>query len=33
MIFEKLTGIPGVFSTQIAYVSEERRPDSSKLFR
>ncbi|MGB7216583.1 MAG: Tol-Pal system beta propeller repeat protein TolB [Gammaproteobacteria bacterium] len=24
MIFEELTGIPGVFSTQIAYVSEER---------
>ena len=25
MIFEELTGIPGVFSTQIAYISEERR--------
>jgi TolB protein len=33
MIFQELTGIPGVFSTQIAYISEERRPDSSRLFR
>jgi len=33
MIFEKITGIPGVFSTQIAYVSEERRADNSKRFR
>jgi TolB protein len=33
MIFEELTGIPGVFSTQIAYISEERRPDGSRLFR
>ena len=33
MVFEELTGFPGVFSTQIAYVSEERRPDGSKLFR
>jgi TolB protein len=33
MIFERLTGIPGVFGTQIAYVSEERRPDNSKRFR
>ncbi len=33
MIFEKLTGIPGVFSTQVAYVSEERRTDGSKRFR
>jgi len=33
MIFERLTGIPGVFSTQIAYVSEERRADGSKRFR
>jgi TolB protein len=33
MIFERLTGIPGVFSTQIAYVSEERRPDGTKRFR
>ena len=33
MIFQELTGIPGVFSTQIAYISEERRPDNSKLFR
>jgi TolB protein len=33
MIFEKLVGIPGVFSTQIAYVSEEKRPDGGKRFR
>ena len=33
MVFEKLTGFPGVFSTQIAYVSESRQPDGSKLFR
>lgn len=33
MIFQQLTGIPGVFSTQIAYVSEERRADGSKRFR
>jgi len=33
MVFEKLTGFPGVFSTQIAYVSESRQSDGSKLFR
>ena len=33
MIFEELTGIPGVFSTQIAYISLERRTDGSKLYR
>jgi len=33
MIFEELTGIRGVFSTQIAYVSEERRPDGARRFR
>jgi TolB protein len=33
MIFEELTGIPGVFSTQIAYVSEERRADGGRTFR
>ncbi|HEX7236173.1 MAG TPA: Tol-Pal system protein TolB, partial [Gammaproteobacteria bacterium] len=33
MVFEKLTGFPGVFSTQIAYVSESRQPDGSKIFR
>ncbi len=33
MIFEEITGIPGVFSTQIAYVSRERRPDGSRMFR
>ena len=33
MIFEKLVGIPGVFSTQIAYVSEEKSADGKKRFR
>jgi len=33
MIFEELTGIPGVFGTQIAYVSEERRPDNTRRFQ
>jgi TolB protein len=33
MIFEKLVGIPGVFSTQIAYVSEEKRAEGGKRFR
>jgi TolB protein len=33
MIFEKLVGVPGVFSTQIAYVSEEKRTDGGKRFR
>jgi TolB protein len=33
MIFQELTGIPGVFSTQIAYISEERRTDGSKQYR
>jgi len=33
MIFQEITGIPGVFSTQIAYVSEERRSDGTKRFR
>jgi len=27
MVFEELTGIPGVFSTQIAYISEQRNGD------
>lgn len=27
MVFEELTGIPGVFGTQIAYISEERSGD------
>ena len=31
MIFEKLVGIPGVFSTQIAYVSEEKRADGKRF--
>ena len=33
MVFEKLTGIPGVFGTQIAYVNEERRPDGTRRFK
>jgi len=33
MIFEELTGIPGVFSTQIAYVSEERAANGARTFR
>jgi TolB protein len=33
MVFEKLTGIPGVFSTRIAYVSEQRNSDGSRMFR
>ena len=33
MIFEELTGIPGVFGTQIAYVSEERRADNTRTYR
>jgi TolB protein len=33
MIFQELTGIPGVFSTQIAYISKERRPDGTNQFR
>jgi TolB protein len=31
MIFEKLVGVPGVFSTQIAYVSEEKRADGKRF--
>jgi TolB protein len=33
MIFEKLTGIPGVFSTRIAYVSEERPAGGGHRYR
>jgi TolB protein len=33
LIFQEITGIPGVFSTQIAYVCEERRSDGTKRFR
>jgi TolB protein len=33
MIFQELTGIPGVFSTQIAYISVELRADRSKQYR
>lgn len=33
MVFEALTGIPGVFSTRIAYVSEERAGTGPSTFR
>jgi TolB protein len=33
MVFEKLTGIKGVFDTQIAYVSQERRNDGTRRYR
>lgn len=33
MIFEAIVGVPGVFSTQIAYISELRQPNGSRLFR
>lgn len=33
MVYEELTGIPGVFSTRIAYINEERSSDGSRLFR
>ena len=33
MIYEQLTGIQGVFGTQIAYVNEERRADGARRFR
>lgn len=33
MVFEALTGIPGVFSTRIAYVNEERNADGTRRFR
>lgn len=33
MVFEELTGIPGVFGTQIAYVSVITRPDGTKRYR
>jgi TolB protein len=32
MVFEELTGIPGIFSTRIAYVSEQRT-DNTRQFR
>lgn len=31
MVFEALTGIPGVFSTRIAYVNEERSADTRRF--
>jgi TolB protein len=33
MIFEELTGIPGIFSTQIAYITETRVSDGSSVYR
>jgi TolB protein len=33
MVFEELTGIPGIFSTRIAYVSEERSGPDARRFR
>jgi TolB protein len=33
MIFEAIVGVPGVFSTQIAYISELRQANGSRLFR
>lgn len=33
MVFEELTGIPGVFSTRIAYVTETRDEDDEQRFR
>jgi len=33
MVFKEITGIEGVFSTQIAYVSEERLRDGTRQFR
>jgi TolB protein len=31
MIYEQLTGIPGVFSTQVAYISEQRENDRQRF--
>jgi TolB protein len=33
MIYEELTGIPGVFGTRIAYVTETRRSPTDRMFR
>jgi TolB protein len=33
MIFEQVVGIPGIFSTRIAYVSEERQSPEQRRFR
>ena len=33
MIFEEATGIRGVFSTSIAYITEERRSPTDRMFR
>jgi len=31
MVFQELTGVPGVFNTKIAYISEERRGDTRQF--
>jgi TolB protein len=33
MIFEAIVGVPGVFSTQIAYISEQRQANGQRTFR
>jgi TolB protein len=33
MVFEEVTGIPGIFSTRIAYISEQRRSLNDRLFQ
>jgi hypothetical protein len=33
MIFEALTGIPGVFGTQIAYINEQRSGDADRRYQ
>jgi TolB protein len=33
MIYEEMTGIPGVFSTRIAYITEERVSPEDRVFR
>jgi TolB protein len=33
MVYEELTGIPGVFNTRIAYITEERRTPEDRTFR
>ena len=33
MIYEEMTGIPGIFSTRIAYITEERVSPADRVFR
>ena len=33
MIYEEMTGIPGIFSTRIAYITEERQTVTDRTFR